>query len=56
MVLPLRLREAIQRLKPNVPTAAHEDALKQVLDLGIPALMTANQHFHRMLITGVPVQ
>jgi len=56
VILTCRLREAIRKLNPNVPTAAREAALKQVLDLGIPALLSANQHFHRLLITGVPVQ
>lgn len=56
VVLPFRLREAILRLNPAVPTAAREDALKQMLDLGTPALLSANQHFHRLLVTGVPVQ
>lgn len=56
VVLPFRLREAINRLNPDIPTAAREDALKQVIDLGMPVLLSANQHFHRMLITGVPVQ
>ena len=27
-----------------------------MLDLGIPALLSANRHFHRLLVTGVPVQ
>jgi type I restriction enzyme R subunit len=27
-----------------------------VLDLGIPALLPANRHFHRLLVAGVPVQ
>jgi type I restriction enzyme, R subunit len=56
VVLPFRLREAINRLNPDIPIAAREDALKQVLDLGTPVLLAANQHFHRMLVTGVPVQ
>ncbi len=56
VLLPFRLREAIQRLNPNIPSTAREDAFKQVMDLGIPALLTANQHFHRLLVTGVPVQ
>ena len=56
VVLAFRLREAIRKLNPAVPTAAREDALKQVLDLGIPALLSANQQFHRLLIAGVPVQ
>ncbi len=56
VLLPFRLREAINRLNPKVPSAAREDAFKQVMDLGIPALLSANQHFHRLLVTGVPVQ
>ena len=56
VVLPFRLREAIHRLNPDIPTAAKEDALKQVLDLGIPALLSANRHFHKLLVSGVPVQ
>ncbi|MFC5520870.1 type I restriction endonuclease subunit R [Polaromonas jejuensis] len=51
-----RLRSAIDRLNPGIPAAAREDALKQVLELGIPALLYANRHFHRLLVTGVPVQ
>lgn len=56
VVLPFRLREAIQRLNPQVPTSAREDALQQVLDLGIPALLSANRAFHKLLVSGVPVQ
>jgi type I restriction enzyme, R subunit len=56
VLLTFRLREAIHKLNPTTPTAAREDALKQVLDLGIPALLSANRHFHHLLVGGVPVQ
>ncbi len=56
VLLTFRLREAIHRLNPGIPTAAREDALKQVLDLAIPVLLSANRHFHRLLVGGVPVQ
>jgi type I restriction enzyme R subunit len=56
VILTFRLREAIRRLNPNIPSAAREDALKQVLDLGIPALLSANRHFHQLLVGGVPVE
>lgn len=56
VLLPFRLREAIQRLNPHVPIAACEDALRQVLDLGIPSLLPANRAFHKLLVGGVPVQ
>lgn len=56
VLLPFRLREAIHRLNPDIPTAAKEDALKQVLNLGIPVLLSANRHFHKLLVGGVPVE
>lgn len=56
VILVRRLRAAIERLNPGVPQAAREDALKQVLDLGVPALLSANRRFHRLLVGGVPVQ
>lgn len=54
--LAFRLREAIHKLNPDVPVTAREDALKQVLDLGIPSLISANRHFHKLLVGGVQVQ
>ncbi len=56
VILRARLQDAIHRLNPNIPTAAKDDALKQVLDLGIPALLSANRQFHKLLVSGVPVQ
>ena len=56
VLLPGRLREAIDRLNPQIPGTAREDALRQVLDLGIPALLSANRHFHKLLVGGAPVQ
>lgn len=54
--LPNRLRDAVNRLNPTIPAVAREDAIKQVQDLGIPSLLSANRHFHKLLVTGVPVQ
>lgn len=51
-----RLRGAIGRLNPDIPLVAREDALKQVLDLGVPSQLAANRHFHKLLVNGVPVQ
>ncbi|MFN9278820.1 MAG: type I restriction endonuclease subunit R [Betaproteobacteria bacterium] len=51
-----RLRRAVAALNPNVPQAAREDAVKQVVDLGTPVLLAANRQFHRLLVAGVPVQ
>ena len=51
-----RLRDALARLNPQIPPAAREDALKQVLDLGHPSQLAANRQFHRLLVNGAPVQ
>jgi type I restriction enzyme R subunit len=51
-----RLRSAIDRLNPSIPAAARADALQQVVDLGIPVLLSANRRFHHLLAHGVPVQ
>jgi len=56
VILAFRLREAITRLNRTIPLAAREDALRHVLDLGIPALLSANRAFHKLLVGGVPVQ
>ena len=56
VVLVERLRLAIARLNPDVPLVAREDALQQVLNLETPVLLSANRHFHRLLINGVPVE
>lgn len=54
--LAFRLREAIHKLNMDIPVAARQDALKQVVDLSIPSLLSANRHFHKLLVGGVPVQ
>ena len=56
VVLAVSLRAAINRLNPTVPAAAREDAFRRVLDLGQPTLLSGNRAFHRILVTGVPVQ
>ncbi|MGZ8160234.1 MAG: type I restriction endonuclease [Methylobacter sp.] len=56
VVLVERLRKAINRLNPLVPLVAREDALQQVLNLDTPVLLSANRHFHRLLVNGVPVE
>ncbi|MEO8408465.1 MAG: type I restriction endonuclease, partial [Oxalobacteraceae bacterium] len=51
-----RLRDAINRLNPLIPLAAREDALRQVLHLDTPVLLSANRTFHRLLVNGVQVE
>jgi len=56
VVLVERLRAAINRLNPAIPLVARDDALRQILYLDTPVLLSANRHFHRLLINGVPVE
>jgi type I restriction enzyme R subunit len=56
VVLTRRLREAIERLNPDLSGEVREDALRKVLRLGAPSLVHSNRAFHAMLRNGVPVE
>ena len=56
VVLVDRLRAAVDKLNPAMPAAAREDAVRQVLDLGMPSQLSANRRFHQLLVAGVPVE
>jgi type I restriction enzyme R subunit len=56
VVLVGRLRAAIQRLNPEIPEDAREDALRKVLRVATPSLIQTNRAFHRFLRDGVPVE
>lgn len=51
-----RVRAAIDRLNPDVPAEAQEEALRKVLRVGLPSLTHTNRAFHRMLRDGVEVE
>lgn len=55
VVLTERLKNAINRINPNIPHHAKDDALKQVLRIGSPDLLSDNEAFHRMLTEGINV-
>lgn len=55
VVLADRLKQAIQRLNPHLPSTAQDEALRLVLNPNLPAQVQANRQFHRYLLEGVPV-
>ncbi|WP_410333215.1 type I restriction endonuclease subunit R [Rhodothermus marinus] len=55
VVLKGRLREALERINPDRPAVAIEEALRQVLTPESPALIENNRRFHQMLTDGVDV-
>ena len=56
MVLVTRLRDAIDKLNPNISQDAKEDALKKVLRTESPNALINNENFHRYLTDGVDVE
>jgi type I restriction enzyme, R subunit len=56
VVLVGRLRDAITRLNPAIPSDAREEALRKVLRHDAPSVVGNNRAFHRMLRDGVPVE
>src|SRR5947207_569124 len=51
-----RLRDAIARLNPAIPSDAREEALRKVLRHDAPSVVGNNRAFHRMLRDGLPVE
>jgi len=55
VVLVERLRGALQRINPDVPSPAIEEAVRKLIATESPALIENNRRFHRMLTDGVDV-
>lgn len=56
VVLKGRLRSVIAKLNPQFSISEREDALKQILRLDSPNLISNNFNFHKLLREGVPVE
>lgn len=56
VVLEGRLRAALVRLNPEVPTSAIEEAFRKLTRPDSPSFIAGNHAMHRMLIEGVPVE
>ncbi|MDR4499570.1 MAG: type I restriction endonuclease [Candidatus Scalindua sp.] len=50
-----RLQTAVGRINPEIPEDIREEAIKQLLRLNSPELITNNETFHRMLTEGIKV-
>ena len=56
VILIERLRRSINRLNPDIPAVAREEALKKVLRTESPDLITNNHNFHKMFVDGVDIE
>jgi type I restriction enzyme, R subunit len=55
VILIERLRSAVRKINPSIPTDIREEALKRILRLSSPELIANNESFHRMLTEGIKV-
>ena len=56
VVLEGRLRQALERLNPDLPADAIEDAYRKITRADAPSLLERNRAVHRMLVDGVTVE
>lgn len=56
VILTGRLQDAIQRLNPDIPHEAQEEALRKVVRLDTASFIGNNRAFHKMLRDGVEVE
>ena len=55
MIRAARLRTALQRLNPAIPSTAIESAVLQLSNPNVPGLLAANRQMHRWLTQGLPI-
>ncbi len=56
VVLERRLRQALQRLNPQIPSDALEEAFRKLIRPDSPSLVANNHVIHKYLVEGVPVE
>jgi type I restriction enzyme R subunit len=56
VVLVTRLRDAIDKLNPNITQDAKDDALKKILRTDSPNALINNENFHMYLTEGIDVE
>lgn len=56
VVLAQRMRDALARLNPELPTEALDDAFRKLARLEGPTLEARNRTLHRLLVDGVTVE
>ena len=56
VVLMDRLKRAMDRLNPDIPSEARQDALKKIIADETPSLIEENRRIHRALVEGIDVE
>lgn len=50
-----RLRRAVKRINPTIPTEQQSEAIREIQRIASPELISNNETFHRYLTEGIPV-
>src|SRR5690606_15020207 len=50
-----RLQKAVRQINQTIPVPAQDEAIKEILRIASPELLTNNESFHRLLTEGIPV-
>ncbi len=56
VILEQKLRNALERVNPNLPAKAIDDALYQIINPSHPSLLQRNREFQKLLSTGIKVE
>jgi type I restriction enzyme, R subunit len=56
VILPKRLKNALNRINPDIPAEAIEEAFRKITRAESPSLITNNHTFHQWLVNGVEVE
>jgi type I restriction enzyme R subunit len=55
VILAQRLKNAVHRINPSLGNELQQEAIKELLRISSPELLTNNESFHRLLTEGIPV-
>ncbi|PQO22454.1 DEAD/DEAH box helicase [Rhodobacteraceae bacterium WD3A24] len=56
VLLPARLRAALERINPHLPLETLDEVVRKVRQSETPSLVEENRRLHRFLVDGVPVE
>ncbi len=56
VVLRNRFKDAVARLNLGLPVAAHQDAIRKVMQSELPSLLEENRRLHKLMTEGVDVE
>lgn len=56
VILEARLRAALERINPTIPSDARDDAFRKITRPSSPSLVANNRAFHRWLVDGVEIE